>query len=125
MNEECMCVCYFLGNITNITIHYNREHQLITCLSKGGPATTVTWSLNNVTISTDGQKYEKSQTIIDTTSALYKNGLRIIDKTSAMAGVYRCMVSNPMGSLRAELDIQGNVHVLLLVLRLTSFAWLT
>ena len=78
------------------------------CLSKGGPATTVTWSLNNDAISTDGQNYETSQTIVDTTSALYENRLRIIDKTSAMAGVYRCVISNPMGSLYTELDIQGN-----------------
>ena len=101
----------YLGNITNVTIHYNREHQLIMCLSKGGPATTVTWSLNNMTISTDGQEYENSQTIIDTTTALYENRLRIIDKISAMAGAYKCIVSNPMGSLSAELDIQGNVQV--------------
>lgn len=119
LNEECdsVCdvhvynyICYFLGNITNVTIHYDKQHQLIVCLSKGGPATTVTWSLNNDAISTvtDGQNYETSQTIIDTTSALYENRLRIIDKTSAMAGVYRCVVSNPMGSLYTELDIQGN-----------------
>ena len=119
MKSVCVHVI-FLGNITNVTIHYNREHQLITCLSKGGPATTVTWSLNNMTISTDGQKYENSQTIIDTTSALYENRLRIINKISTMAGVYKCMVSNPMGSLSAELDIQGNVQVPPLVLRLPS-----
>lgn len=99
-----------LGNITNVTIHYNKEHQLVTCLSKGGPATTITWSLNNRTISTDGQKYENSQMIIDTTNAVYESRLRIIDKTSAMAGAYRCVVSNPMGSIYAEIDIQGNVH---------------
>ena len=47
---------------------------------------------------------------VDLTSAVYENRLRIIDGTSAVAGVYRCRVSNPMGSLYAELDIQGNVH---------------
>ena len=101
---------YFLGNIIDVTIHYNKEHQLITCSSKGGPVTTVTWSLNNRTISTDGQMYENSQAIINTTSSVYESRLRIIDKRSAMAGVYRCVVSNPMGSLHAELDIEGNVH---------------
>lgn len=89
------------------------------CLSKGGPATTVTWSLNNDAISTNGQNYEASQTIVDTTIALYENKLRIIDKTSAMAGVYRCVVSNPMGSLSTELDIQGNDRCIINFLVLT------
>ena len=104
-----MCVL-LLGNITNVTIHYNKARQTIVCMSKGGPATSVTWSLNSETISTNGREYETSQTIIDTTSAVYENRLRIIDGTSAVAGVYRCRVSNPMGSLYAELDIQGTVH---------------
>ena len=111
-----MCVCVhlaFLGNITNVVINYNKEHQLITCSSKGGPATTVSWTLNNNTISTDGQQteFENSQIIIDSVSALYENRLKITNKTSAAAGVYRCVVSNPMGSLYAELDIQGKRRI--------------
>ena len=107
----CICVCYrLLGNITSVTIHYNKEHQLIMCLSEGGPATAVAWSLSNNMISTESEEYETSQSIIDTTSALYENRLRIINKTSAVAGVYRCVVSNPMGSRYAELDIQGNLR---------------
>jgi hypothetical protein len=113
--EECVCVyVIFLGNVTSVTIHYNKQQQLIVCLSKGGPATAVTWSLNNDTISSDGQNYETSQSIINTTSALYENRLRIIDKTSAMAGVYRCVISNPMGSLHMELAVQGSDRCIIL-----------
>ena len=101
----------YLGNITNVMIHYNKEHQSVICVSQGGPVTTVTWSLNNVRISANGQtEYENSQTIINTTGAVYENSLKIINKRSAMAGVYRCTISNPLGNLYAELDIQGKVH---------------
>ena len=99
-----------LGNITSVTLEYDKEHQSIICVSTGGPVELVIWSLNDVLISRSGQDYVSSQVIVDGTSATYENRLSVINKSSAAAGVYRCMVENSLGSLHAELDIQGSTH---------------
>ena len=101
-----------IGNVTNITIEYDRTSQTITCTSTGGPATDVTWSKDNVNIRMImGDLYEHSQIIINTTSATYENRLRIVDKSSDAAGNYTCQVINPRGSINGSLYIQGtNYH---------------
>ena len=100
-----------IGNVTNITIEYDRTSQTITCTSTGGPATDVAWSKDSVNIRlTMGDLYEHSQIIINTTSATYENRLRIVDKSSEAAGNYTCEVINSRGSMDGSLYIQGNYH---------------
>ena len=97
------------GNVTNVSVQYDRTSQTITCTSTGGPATDVTWSKDNVNIRlTMGGLYEHSQIIINTTSATYENRLRIVDKSSEAAGNYTCQVINSRGSVNSSLYIQGN-----------------
>ena len=97
-----------IGNVTNVSIEYNRTNQTITCTSTGGPATDVTWSKDNVNIRLSmGGLYEHSQIIIDTTSATYENRLRIVNKSSEVAGTYTCSITNSMGGMNESLHIQG------------------
>ena len=57
----------------------------LTCLSTGGPATTVTWTRDNGNITA-----EQNETVLnDPVPARYTHTLTI-----AAAGVYMCMVSN-------------------------------
>ena len=101
-----------IGNVTNVSVQYDRTSQTITCTSTGGPATDVTWSKDNVNIRlTMGDLYEHSQIIINTTSATYENRLRIVDKSSEAAGNYTCQVTNSRGSINGSLYIQGNYYV--------------
>ena len=102
-----------IGNVTNVSIEYDRTNQIITCTSTGGPATDVTWLKDNVTIrlsmESNEDLYEHSQIIIDLTSAIYENRLRIVDKSSEAAGNYICEVTNSRGGMNGSLYIQGNV----------------
>ena len=99
------------GNVTNVSVQYDRTSQTITCTSTGGPATDVTWSKDNVNIGLSMRDlYEHSQIIINTTSATYENRLRILDKSSEAAGTYTCEVTNPRGSINESLYIQGNYY---------------
>jgi predicted Zn-dependent protease len=100
--------------VTNISVHYDRASQTITCTSTGGPATDVTWSKDDVNIrlrtAPNEGAYEYSQIIMNTTSATYENRLRIVDKSSEAAGNYTCNVTNPRGSMNGSLYIQGDYY---------------
>ena len=97
-----------IGNVTTVSIQYDRTSQTITCTSTGGPATDVTWSKDNTNFRlTMGGLYEHSQIIIDTTSATYENRLRIVDKSSEVAGTYTCSITNFRGGMNESLHIQG------------------
>ena len=100
-----------IGNVTNVSVQYDRTSQTITCTSTGGPATDVTWSKDNSNIGlTMGDLYEHSQIIINTTSATYENRLKIVDKSSEAAGNYTCSITNSRGSMNKSLYIQGNYY---------------
>ena len=69
------------GQVTIVSVVYNRTTKMIMCTSTGGPATDVLWSKDNVNISMAANEglYEYSQIIINTTSATYENRLKIVD----------------------------------------------
>ena len=77
------------------------------CRSSGGPATDVNWLKDCVMVSSDGQLYEQSQIVINTTSATYENRLTLINKSSRAAGVYTCQVTNLRGSWNESLSVEG------------------
>ena len=110
-NKLFMIIMNSIGNVTNVSVQYDRTSQTITCTSTGGPATDVTWSKDNVNIRlTMGGLYEHSQIITNTTSATYENRLRIVDKSSEAAGNYICSITNPRGGMNESLYIQGNYY---------------
>ena len=102
---------YTTGYVAIASIMYDKTTQTIVCTSTGGPATDVSWSKDNVKISTANARdqYEFSQVITSTTNAIYENRLIVIDKSSKTAGTYTCEVENHRGSRNESLYIQGNI----------------
>ena len=78
----------------------------LTCISTGGPATTVTWTGKNVT------NTEETETVLDDpVTAQYTHTLNV---TGRMTGLYTCTVSNIASHENISLDVQGDVHSLYL-----------
>ena len=69
----------------DVTVDFNDSPQFtLTCNSTGGPATTVTWTRDSVTV------FEGTETVLDDpVTAQYTHTL-----TGSTAGVYTCTVSN-------------------------------
>ena len=63
----------------------------ISCRTHGGPATTVQWTVNGVSVEEDSD-HETSQIILDTShNSVYDNRLRVRGRTS---GNYNCSIGN-------------------------------
>ena len=72
----------------------------LTCISTGGPATTVTWTRENVTIT------EGTATYYNTEDISYTN---ILTVTERLEGLYTCTVANDRPSNdSATITVQGN-----------------
>ena len=75
--------------------------NILTCISTGGPATTVTWTRDSVIIT------EGNETVLDDPeTAQYTHSL-----TVTSGGLYTCTVSNDKPSTAsATINIQGIIH---------------
>ena len=72
----------------------------LTCISTGGPATTVTWTRDNVTIT------EGTETHYVTYGGNYTN---ILTVTERLEGLYTCTVANDrLSTDSATITVQGN-----------------
>ena len=94
---------------------YESSTQTLVCTSSGGPATTVTWSLNGSPIMVDGSTYQTSQIITDTATATYQNTLTLVAKSASLSGTYTCSVGNTRGITMDSTVISGNIFTLLAV----------
>ena len=76
----------------------------LTCISTGGPATTVTWTRDSVTVT------EGNETVLDNrTTSKYTHTLTVTGR-SGMGGLYTCTVANdsPLSSsASATYAVQG------------------
>ena len=74
----------------------------LTCISTGGPATTVTWTRDSATAMGD------EMTVLDNaTTAQYTHTLTV---TGRLGGLYQCTVSNTKPSSdSASLTVQGMI----------------
>ena len=119
MMEEVssLCVCcsngcshpyYILGNITifgevtltvDSDINGPRPQFTLTCISTGGPATTVTWTRNSE------EALENTETVLnDPATAQYTHTLTV---TRGLGGLYTCTVANNKPSMSSEtIDVQ-------------------
>ena len=80
---------------------FDSDQQSLTCISTGGPATTVTWTRDNVNIIG-----KQNETVLnDTETAQYTHTL-----TVTAAGVYTCTVSNnkPSSATSASITVLGD-----------------
>ena len=72
----------------------------LTCVSTGGPATTVTWTRDSIPVT------EGTETVLDDpVTAQYTHTLTV---TGRLPGLYTCTVANSKRSeASAELSVQG------------------
>ena len=63
----------------------------LTCTSTGGPATTVSWTVNNSAVIEDSAHRITSQILTDPLTATYNHTLAV---TGRLVGEYECTVSN-------------------------------
>ena len=72
----------------------------LTCISTGGPATTVTWTRDSVTVT------EGTETVLDDpVTAQYTHTLTV---TGRLGGLYTCTVTNNKPSSdSADITVQG------------------
>ena len=78
----------------------------LTCISTGGPATTVTWTRDSVIVT------EGNETQLDNhTTSQYTHTLTV---TGRLGGLYRCTVSNnrPLNNVTAQLTVQGTCNII-------------
>ena len=72
----------------------------LTCISTGGPATTVTWTRDSVTVT------EGTVTHYDTSTYEYSHTLTVIGRTE---GLHTCTVANENPSSdSANITVQGD-----------------
>ena len=71
----------------------------LTCVSTGGPATTVTWTRYSTTV-TGG-----TETVLnDPVTANYNHTLTV---AGGIAGLYTCRIANDVSAVSANLTVQG------------------
>ena len=99
------------GKLEVISLDFNLTSELnsptptftLTCTSTGGPATNVSWTANNYTVTEDGNHHITSQILTDPEKATYNHTLTV---TGRLVGEYECTVSNNKPS-----SASGNITV--------------
>ena len=79
----------------------------LTCISSGGPVSTVIWMKNNEILTIDGINYQQTQTLIDSAQATYKNIL-FFDNAANLIGYFTCTVQNTRGNSSKSLSTNGS-----------------
>ena len=73
----------------------------LTCISTGGPATTVTWTRDSTTVT------QGTETVLnDGVTAQFTHTLLVTDRRG---GCYKCTVANGFSEVEAELIVQGEI----------------
>ena len=67
----------------------------LTCITTGGPPTTVSWTRGSTTVITEG------------TNGVMAEFTHTLLVTDRRAGLYSCAIANKVSSVSAELTVQG------------------
>ena len=87
-------------------MEYNRTSGFLTCVSTGGPASSVAWRRDNV-----DTNFSRSQTIADRESATYVNRLSLNQDPANVVGVHTCYVNNLRGTSETlSLQLRGEAN---------------
>ena len=89
------------GGVTFTDLNGSSPQFTLTCISTGGPATTVSWTRDSTTVITEG-----TETVLnDPVTARYTHTLTV---TGRLYGDYTCTVSNNKPSMdSATLTVRG------------------
>ena len=90
----------------NFTLHtepsVSPPEFTITCHTRGGPVTKITWGFENNSHLADNGENETSQVIVDTSqNSVYENRLRVRGREN---GIYYCIVGNNIQDYFTEAD---------------------
>ena len=96
---QCSIVMFSSGDVVVSAIQFQWTSELnattptftLTCTSTGGPATTVSWTVNNSAVTEDSAHSITSQVLTDAETATYTHTLTV---TGRLVGEYECNVSN-------------------------------
>ena len=102
--------CFTAGTVTlsgGMTLTLNSDnHFTLTCISTGGPATTVSWTRNNITV-TEGTIHTL---LVDGETGESINTLLVRER---VGGLYKCTVENEVSNQSsAKLNVKGNNIIL-------------
>ena len=85
------------SGMTKSNLNGDSPQFTLTCISTGGPATTVTWTRDSITVT------EGTETVLNNaTTAQYTHTLNV-----TAAGDYRCTVANTAFSDSATITVEG------------------
>ena len=104
LNVHLLAPSIYSGHLTlsggmTFTLH-NDNSFILTCISTGGPATTVTWTRDSTTVT------QGTQTVLnDGVTAQYTHTL-----TDRTAGLYTCVIANNVSNVSAKLPVQGKTE---------------
>ena len=108
--ELIFLVIFSLGNViiqSNVTFTEDSDLNgaspqfILTCISTGGPATTVTWTRDSAVLNANVSVYSKLNNI----GIQYTHTLTV---TGRLGGLYTCTVANDKPSQdSAQLNVQG------------------
>ena len=80
----------------------------LTCISTGGPATTVTWTRDSVTVTGIQRSHVEDAVTAKYTHTLTLQYSHTLIETQALEGLYKCSVSNAVSfASSAELHVHG------------------
>ena len=105
---------FHTGAVTAKGLVFDKDQQALTCISTGGPPTTVSWIKDAQTIDVDGNTYRQIQTITDSINATFMTTIFInttLDQNK-IVGNYSCIVNNSRvlyqdDSQHVSFEIQG------------------
>ena len=93
-------------NVTSLT--FDDQSRALTCISTGGPATTVAWRRDGVVI-TPIASYKQTKRLIDAEMGTYQIVLTINSSVgwSDIVGTYNCTVKNDRGESSETVVVTG------------------
>ena len=80
-------ICLGSPHVTNL--RYDNQSRTLTCISTGGPATTVTWRRDGAVI-TLNDTYQQTKRVVDSVTGTYQTVLTI-DPSVVIVGTYNCI----------------------------------
>ena len=106
----CLCIHAGFPTVTNLT--FDDQFRTLTCISTGGPATTVTWRKDGVVITLDAT-YQQTKSLVDPVNGTYQTVLTIDPSLDLgnVVGTYNCTVENAKGESSETVIVPGETCI--------------
>ena len=116
---------FLTGTFTTVTITFEIQTELtadppqfaLVCRTEGGPASTITWERDGVTIQ-DDNNHSTSQIVVNAESAVYHNVLVV---TERQGGVYRCTAMNSKTEHSDTITVEGIPMCIVYIITISAY----